>query len=106
MSSARILIVEDEAHLATGIRFNLEMEGYEAEVAADGQEALLRVSAPPAPFDLVILDVMMPRRDGFAVLKSVRERRIDTPVLVLTARDAVPDPVSYTHLTLPTIYSV
>ena len=93
MSSARILIVEDEAHLATGIRFNLEMEGYDAEVAADGQEALLRVSAPPVPFDLVILDVMLPGMDGFELADRMRKAGDYTPILMLTAKGQPEDVV-------------
>ena len=71
---ARILIVEDEAHLADGIRFNLEAEGYDVEVEADGTRALEKLTAePPAPLDLVILDVMLPGVDGFAVADAMRK---------------------------------
>jgi len=88
----RLLVAEDDRKVASFLRQGLEEEGYAVEVARDGAAALDLILADP-PFDLVILDVMMPRRDGFAVLKSVRERRIDTPVLVLTARDSVADKV-------------
>jgi len=85
---ARILIVEDEAHLAAGIRFNLEAEGYDAEVEADGAGALARLAGaePRPPFDLVILDVMLPGVDGFAVADAMRKAGNFTPVLMLTAR--------------------
>ncbi|MEP6787956.1 MAG: response regulator transcription factor [Acidobacteriota bacterium] len=80
----KILIVEDEAHLADGLRFNLEAEGYEAEVAADGDVALEKLSL--TKFDAVVLDVMLPTVDGFEVAKTMRERADYTPILMLTAR--------------------
>lgn len=80
----KILIVEDEGHLAEGLRFNLEAEGYEAEVAADGGEALDRLAA--SSFDAVVLDVMLPTVDGFQVARTMRERSDYTPILMLTAR--------------------
>ena len=80
----KILIVEDEEHLADGLRYNLEAEGYEAAVAVDGQEALDRLSAEK--YDAVILDVMLPRVDGFEVARTMRSREDYTPVLMLTAR--------------------
>lgn len=93
--TARILIVEDEAHLAAGIRFNLEAEGYDAEVEADGAGALARlaVSDPVPPFDLVILDVMLPGVDGFAVVDGMRRAGNFTPVLMLTAKSLAEDVV-------------
>jgi two-component system, OmpR family, alkaline phosphatase synthesis response regulator PhoP len=91
---ARILIVEDEAHLAAGIRFNLEAEGYEVEVEPDGSGARSRLTAdPPAPFDLVILDVMLPGVDGFAVADAMRGSGNFTPVLMLTAKSLPQDVV-------------
>ena len=80
----KILIVEDEEHIADGLRFNLEAEGYEAEVTPDGEAALetLRDSS----FDAVVLDVMLPGVDGFEVARSMRERADYTPILMLTAR--------------------
>lgn len=91
---ARILIVEDEAHLAAGIRFNLEAEGYEAEVEADGARARSRlVVSDPVPFDLVILDVMLPGVDGFAVADAMRQAGNFTPVLMLTAKSLAEDVV-------------
>ena len=91
---ARILIVEDEEHLAFGIKFNLELEGYDVEVAGDGEKALDRlIHATPAPvFDLVILDVMLPGLDGFGVAAGMREASNFTPILMLTAR-ALPEDV-------------
>ena len=93
--TTRILIVEDEAHLAAGIRFNLEAEGYDAEVEADGARALSRlaVSDPAAAFDLVILDVMLPGVDGFAVADAMRQAGNFTPVLMLTAKSLAEDVV-------------
>jgi DNA-binding response OmpR family regulator len=89
----RLLVAEDDRKVASFIRQGLEEEGYAVEVAPDGAVALDLLLAGP-PFDLVVLDVMLPRQDGFAVLKRLRERRIETPVLFLTARDTVPDRVA------------
>jgi two-component system copper resistance phosphate regulon response regulator CusR len=89
----RILIVEDEPKVATFIRQGLQEERHSVDVAGDGAEALDVLATVP-PYDLIVLDVLMPRRDGFAVLKSLRERGVATPVLVLTARDAVSDKVA------------
>ena len=82
----RVLIVEDEQHLAEGLRFNLEAEGYEAEVVDTGEAAIDRLlTAPTSPFDLVVLDVMLPGKDGFAVVSELREANQFVPVLILTA---------------------
>jgi DNA-binding response OmpR family regulator len=90
----RILIVEDEAHLAAGIRFNLEAEGYEVEVEADGGRARSHLAVdPPPPFDLVILDVMLPGIDGFEVAEAMRQSGNFTPVLMLTAKSLPEDVV-------------
>lgn len=89
----RILVVEDERKVAGFIRQGLEEEGHAVEVAGDGAAALdLLLDAPP--YDLVVLDVMLPKRDGLDVLKRLRGRGLTTPVLVLTARDAVADKVA------------
>ncbi len=89
----RILVVEDERKVAGFIRQGLEEEGHAVEVAGDGATALdLLLGAPP--WDLVVLDVMLPKRDGLDVLKTLRGRGLTTPVLVLTARDAVADKVA------------
>ena len=82
----RVLIVEDELHLAEGLRFNLEAEGFEADVVDTGEAALERLLGSGAPFDLVVLDVMLPGKDGFAVVSELRAARQFVPVLMLTAR--------------------
>ena len=83
----RVLIVEDELHLAEGLRFNLEAEGYAAEVVDTGESALERLlGADGGPFDLVVLDVMLPGKDGFAVVAELRAAKQFVPVLMLTAR--------------------
>ena len=84
MPAARILVVEDNANLALGLRNNLEIEGYAVDVARDGVAALdmARASAP----DLVILDLMLPGLDGYRVLEALRAEGRDMPVLILTAR--------------------
>lgn len=83
---SKILIVEDEAHLADGLRFNLEAEGHEATIAGDGELALNLLLKGEAPFDAVVLDVMLPGRDGFSVAAELRRMRNYVPVLILTAR--------------------
>jgi DNA-binding response OmpR family regulator len=82
----RVLIVEDEQHLAEGLRFNLEAEGYEADVVDTGESALVRLSDAGRPYDLVVLDVMLPGIDGFQVASELRGRQQFVPVLMLTAR--------------------
>lgn len=82
----RILIVEDEAHLAQGLLFNLQAEGHEAIVAGDGESALQWLLEKQELFDAVVLDVMLPGIDGFAVTRAIREAQNYTPVLMLTAR--------------------
>jgi len=80
----RILIVEDEHHIADGLRFNIEAEGYEAEIVHDGEAALDKLGG--SDFNAVVLDVMLPGIDGFAVARAMRDREDYTPVLMLTAR--------------------
>jgi two-component system, OmpR family, alkaline phosphatase synthesis response regulator PhoP len=82
----RVLIVEDEHHLAAGLCFNLEAEGFHAEVVDTGEKALERLLENQAAFDLVVLDVMLPGKDGFTVVAELRQRRQFVPVLMLTAR--------------------
>jgi DNA-binding response OmpR family regulator len=82
----RVLIVEDEQHLAEGLRFNLEAEGYDADVVDTGERALRRLQDAAAPVDLVVLDVMLPGKDGFTVVAELRAARNFVPVLILTAR--------------------
>jgi two-component system, OmpR family, alkaline phosphatase synthesis response regulator PhoP len=89
--TARILVIEDNRNLATGLRNNLEIEGYDVAVAADGQSGLsLATTTSP---DLVILDLMLPVIDGYRVLASMREEGIDAPVLILSARGEEADKV-------------
>jgi DNA-binding response OmpR family regulator len=86
-STHRVLIVEDEHHLAEGLRFNLEAEGFEAEVVDTGEAALARLAGPERrPYDVVVLDVMLPGKDGFAVVSELRAAKQFVPVLMLTAR--------------------
>ena len=82
----RILIVEDEKHLAEGLRFNLEAEGYTIEVVETGEEALQTLLPPPSSFDVVVLDIMLPGQDGFTVMSEMRAARQFVPTLMLTAR--------------------
>ncbi len=80
----KILIVEDEEHIATGLRFNIEAEGHEAFVAGDGETALEMIDA--GRFDAIVLDIMLPGIDGFEVARRIREHEDYTPILMLTAR--------------------
>jgi two-component system, OmpR family, alkaline phosphatase synthesis response regulator PhoP len=86
VTTPRVLIVEDEHHLAEGLRFNLEVEGYEAVVVETGEAALERLLGAPDAFALVVLDVMLPGKDGFEVVSELREAKQFVPVLMLTAR--------------------
>ena len=88
---SRILIVEDETHLADGLRFNLEAEGHDVDVDGDGKQALERLLADRARYDAVVLDVMLPGKDGFAVVKQLRTEGHYVPVLMLTARSRPED---------------
>jgi two-component system alkaline phosphatase synthesis response regulator PhoP len=83
---SRILVVEDEQHLADGLRYNLEAEQYDVDVVDNGEEALKRLIADSPRYDVVILDVMLPGIDGFGVVAKLREQRRFVPVLMLTAR--------------------
>jgi DNA-binding response OmpR family regulator len=83
---SRILIVEDEQHLADGLCFNLEAEGHAASVAANGERALDLLLKEKQRFDIVLLDVMLPGKDGFAVASEVRAAGEYVPILMLTAR--------------------
>ena len=87
---ARILLVEDEEHLAAGIRFNLELDGYEVETIGDGRRAAERLAPPDGDagpgFDLVLLDVMLPGLDGFQIVERMRAAGNFAPVLMLTAK--------------------
>lgn len=83
---SRILIVEDEEHLAQGLRFNLEEEGHDVEVTDKGEDALKRLLKEKQEFDALVLDVMLPGKDGFTVAKELREAENYIPLLMLTAR--------------------
>src|SRR5450432_1234610 len=83
---SRVLIVEDEAHLAQGLQFNLQAEGHAVEVSADGESALDRLVAKKERFDAVVLDVMLPGKSGFDVAALLREKKNYVPILMLTAR--------------------
>lgn len=83
---SRVLIVEDEHHIAEGLRFNLEAEGYEAQVVPTGEEALELLLANRNQFDVLVLDVMLPGKDGFAVMTEARQAGQLIPTLMLTAR--------------------
>jgi two-component system response regulator MprA len=91
-TSHKLLVVDDDPALSRTLRRALTIEGYDVECAEDGSEALQRLAANH--FDAVVLDVSMPRLDGLAVCRRMRERRDRTPVLMLTARDAIGDRVS------------
>jgi DNA-binding response OmpR family regulator len=88
---SRVLVVEDEAHLADGLRFNLQAEGHAVEVAADGESALERLVEKRERFDVVILDVMLPGKSGFDVAALLREKKNYVPILMLTARGRAED---------------
>ena len=88
----RILVVEDERKLAGVIRRGLEEQGYAVDLAYDGEEGL--ELAEVEPYDLVLLDIMLPKLDGLEVCKRLRARRRNMPVLMLTARDAIDDRVA------------
>jgi len=83
---SRILVVEDEQHLADGLRYNLEAEQYDVDIVDTGEEALKRLAADSPRYDVVILDVMLPGIDGFEVVAELRQQRRFVPVLMLTAR--------------------
>ncbi len=88
---SRVLVVEDEAHLAQGLRFNLEAEGHAVEVEGDGESALTRLLVKQEPFDAMVLDVMLPGKSGFNVAAELRERKNYVPILMLTARGRAED---------------
>ena len=87
----RVLLVEDEARIANFVTRGLAEQGYAVDVASEGDEALQWTDV--ADFDVIILDVMLPKRDGLEVCRTLRGRRLRTPILMLTARDAVEDRV-------------
>ncbi|HUP41238.1 MAG TPA: response regulator transcription factor [Vicinamibacterales bacterium] len=88
---SRLLIVEDETHIASGLRFNLEAEGHDVTVKEHGEAALAVIEADPSRIDLVVLDVMLPGINGFTVAARMRARGWLTPILMLTARGRADD---------------
>ncbi len=87
----RILVIEDNHRLNSSLQMNLAHEGYSVDTAFDGQEG--QDVAELAPYDLIILDILLPKKDGLEVCRELRRRRIHTPILLLTARDSVDDRV-------------
>jgi len=87
----RVLVVEDNHRLNASLQLNLANEGYSVDTAYDGQEG--QDLAELAPYDLIILDILLPVKDGLEVCRDLRRRRIHTPILLLTARDSVDDRV-------------
>src|SRR3979409_209618 len=85
----RILLVEDDPVIAASLAKGLREQAYAVDVATDGDAAVYQVAVNP--YDAVVLDVMLPKRDGFSVAREIRRRGLTTPVLMLTARDAVRD---------------
>jgi DNA-binding response OmpR family regulator len=90
---SRILVVEDEAHLAEGLQFNLEAEGHEVEIAPDGVAAAARLAEAERPLDLMILDLMLPGMSGFEVARRARAAGNYVPILILSAKDDAADVV-------------
>jgi DNA-binding response OmpR family regulator len=88
---SRLLIVEDEAHIASGLRFNLEADGHHVTLKDNGEAALEEMAAHPSVVDLVVLDVMLPGIDGYTVASRMRARGWLTPILMLTARGRAED---------------
>jgi DNA-binding response OmpR family regulator len=88
---SRILIVEDEVHLARGLRFNFEAEGHQVAMVENGEDAVELVVRQPDGFDVVVLDIMLPGKDGFWVVSEFRRQNIFVPVLMLTARSRPED---------------
>src|SRR5918996_2633084 len=88
---SRLLLVEDEPGLQLALSDRLVAEGYQVETAGDGNTAIARATGEP--FDIIVLDVMLPGRDGFEVAKTLRQQGIKTPILMLTARGQVVDRV-------------
>ena len=93
---SRILIVEDDPAIAVALEDDLRLEGYAVEVARDGEAAVTR--ARGAPFDLILLDVMLPKKDGFDVCRELRRSGVDAMILLLTARAADAEKVMGSNL--------
>jgi DNA-binding response OmpR family regulator len=88
---SHVLVVEDETHLAEGLRFNLQAEGHTVDLVGDGKAAIERLARQKQGFDAVVLDVMLPFHDGFEVVAAMREAKNYAPVLMLTARSRPED---------------
>src|SRR4051794_3970424 len=89
--TSRILVVEDERHLADGLKFNLELENYQADVVDNGERALELLQRPDHGYTLLVLDIMLPGIDGFEVMSSLRQHGELIPTLMLTARSRPED---------------
>src|SRR5947208_657420 len=87
----RILVVEDEPAIATGLKDDLELDGYHVDVAEDGVAAMDAIARKP--YDLVLLDVMLPKKDGFSVCRELRASGVRTPIILLTARGEEADKI-------------
>lgn len=92
MTPVRILLVDDEAQLAAGLKLNLELEGYAVDLEMSGKAAAARMLAA-SPYDLILLDVMLPDVDGFTLCRKIREAGNYTPVIMLTVRNTAEDRV-------------
>jgi DNA-binding response OmpR family regulator len=88
---SRLLVVEDENHIAQGLRFNLEAEGHSVTLMEKGEDAVARLLGDPEEFDLLVLDVMLPGKDGFTVARELRQAGHFIPLLMLTARSRPED---------------
>src|SRR5262249_3733945 len=88
---SRILLVEDEAHIAEGIRFNVEADGHSVTTIDNGENALQRLLKHKERFDILVLDVMLPGQDGFSVARELRASENYIPLLMLTARGRIED---------------
>jgi DNA-binding response OmpR family regulator len=88
---SNVLVVEDEQHIAEGVRFNLQADGHDVVIADSGEQALTLLLRDRSPFDVVVLDVMLPGKDGFAVAAELRAAGQYVPILMLTARDREED---------------
>ena len=87
----KILIIEDEEKLAKALKEGLKQEGYSADYVLDGEKGQRRIEMYHNDYDLVLLDLMLPLRDGLSILKNIREEKITIPVLILTAKDTIDD---------------
>ena len=91
---SNVLIVEDEKHLADGLRYNLEAEGYFVDTVSDAEAAFNKLQEEPRGYDVMVLDVMLPGMDGSEVLRRIRKENTSVPVLILSARRFPPRTVA------------